>query len=154
MLMFFGVYPGFFFKFTIWVFPEIVVPLKTSILIGFSMIFTIHFGFFSSYFWKHPYISPSFPSFASPAPPCSHERRPSPDHQALSLGCSYDLGKITGGDFPKLHTKQDRRSSCFGWSLVYDKSYDRILYMIYRCFTMFVNVLTAEIILVILFGWF
>ena len=46
MLMFFGVYPGFFFKFTIWVFPEIVVPLKTSILIGFSMIFTIHFGFF------------------------------------------------------------------------------------------------------------
>ena len=28
--------------------------LKLSILIGFSMILTIHFGWFSPYFWKHP----------------------------------------------------------------------------------------------------
>ena len=29
---------------------------KSSILIGFSMIFTIHFGVQYPYFWKHPYI--------------------------------------------------------------------------------------------------
>ena len=28
----------------IWVFPKIMVPPKSSILIGFSIIFTIHFG--------------------------------------------------------------------------------------------------------------
>ena len=27
---------------------------KSSILIGFSIIFTIHFGFFPPIFWKHP----------------------------------------------------------------------------------------------------
>ncbi len=38
----------------IWVFPKIVgfYP-KSSILIGFSIIFTIHLGY--PYFWKHPY---------------------------------------------------------------------------------------------------
>ena len=30
-------------------------PPKSSILIGFSIIFTIHFGGFSPYFWKHPF---------------------------------------------------------------------------------------------------
>ena len=29
---------------------------KSSILIGFSIIFTIPFWVFSPYFWKHPYI--------------------------------------------------------------------------------------------------
>ena len=29
-------------------------PPKSSIFIGFSIIFTIHFGGFSPYFWKHP----------------------------------------------------------------------------------------------------
>ena len=38
-----------------WVFPKIMVPPKSSILIGFSIIFTIHFGA-HPYFWKHPYI--------------------------------------------------------------------------------------------------
>ena len=32
----------------IWVFPKIGVPPKSSILIGFSTIFTIHFGGFST----------------------------------------------------------------------------------------------------------
>ncbi len=42
----------------IWVFPKIGLPPKLSILIiGFSIIFTIHFGWFSPYFWKHPYKS-------------------------------------------------------------------------------------------------
>ena len=41
---------------SIWVFPKIVgFPPKSSILIRFSIIFTIHFGGFSPYFWKHPY---------------------------------------------------------------------------------------------------
>ena len=36
-------------------FPKIVgFPPKSSILIGFSIIFTIHLGY--PYFWKHPYI--------------------------------------------------------------------------------------------------
>ena len=40
----------------IWVFPKIMgVPPKSSIPIGFSIIFTIHFGGGSPYFWKHPY---------------------------------------------------------------------------------------------------
>ena len=30
---------------------------KSSILIGFSIIFTIHFGVFYPYFWKHPHIT-------------------------------------------------------------------------------------------------
>ena len=30
-------------------------PPKSSILIGFSIIFTIHFGGKHPYFWKHPY---------------------------------------------------------------------------------------------------
>ena len=38
-----------------WVFPKIGVPPKSSILIGFSIIFTIHFGGFPPYFWKHPH---------------------------------------------------------------------------------------------------
>ena len=38
----------------IWVFPKIVgFPPKSSILIVFSIIFTIHFGVYS-YFWKNP----------------------------------------------------------------------------------------------------
>ena len=42
--------------FTIWMFPKIVgFSPKSSILIGFSIIFTIHFGV-SPYFWKHPYV--------------------------------------------------------------------------------------------------
>ena len=55
-----------------------------------------------------------------------------------------------------LHTKQDRISSCLA-GLLSTISYDRILYMIIidnRFFTMCVNVLTAEIILVIPFGSF
>ena len=40
------------FLFSIWVFPKIVVPPKSSILIGFSIIFTIHFEGFS-----HPYLA-------------------------------------------------------------------------------------------------
>ena len=37
-----------------WGFPKIVgFPPKSSILIRFSIIFTIHFGVFH-YFWKHP----------------------------------------------------------------------------------------------------
>ena len=35
-------------------FPKIVVPPKWAILIGFSIIFTIHFGI--SLFWKHPFL--------------------------------------------------------------------------------------------------
>ena len=32
-------------------------PPKSSILIGFGTIkITIHFGVFSPYFWKHPYV--------------------------------------------------------------------------------------------------
>ena len=31
-------------------------PPKSSILIGFSIIFTIHFGGFPPIFWKHPYV--------------------------------------------------------------------------------------------------
>ena len=31
------------------------VPPNHPILIGFSMMFTIHVGGFSPYFWKHPY---------------------------------------------------------------------------------------------------
>ncbi len=31
-------------------------PHKSSILIGFSIIFTIHFGGKHPYFWKHPYV--------------------------------------------------------------------------------------------------
>ena len=39
----------------IWVFSKIVgFPPSSSIFLGFSMIFTIHFGCFP-YFWKHPY---------------------------------------------------------------------------------------------------
>ena len=41
----------------IWVFPKIVgFPSKSSLLIGFSIIFTIQFGVFPPNFWKHPYI--------------------------------------------------------------------------------------------------
>ena len=32
----------------------VAFPPKSSILIGFSIIFIIHFGGFSPYFWKHP----------------------------------------------------------------------------------------------------
>ena len=35
-----------------WVFPKIGFTPKSSILIGFSLIFTIHFG--CTYFWKPP----------------------------------------------------------------------------------------------------
>ena len=38
----------------IWVFPKIVVPPKSSILIGFSIIFTIHFGVFPLFLDLHP----------------------------------------------------------------------------------------------------
>ena len=38
----------------IWVFPKTVVPPESSTLIGFSIIFTIHFRGFSPYFGKHP----------------------------------------------------------------------------------------------------
>ena len=34
-----------------------VVPPKSSILIGFSIIFTIHFGVYTTIFRKHPYVS-------------------------------------------------------------------------------------------------
>ena len=38
-----------------WMFPKMVgVSPKSAILIGCSIIFTIHFGGFSPYFWKHP----------------------------------------------------------------------------------------------------
>ena len=36
-----------------WVFPKNRGTPKSSILIGFSISFTIHFGGFSPYFWKH-----------------------------------------------------------------------------------------------------
>ena len=43
----------------IWGFPKMVgFPPKSSILIGFSIIFTIHFGGFPPIFWKHPYSNP------------------------------------------------------------------------------------------------
>jgi len=36
-------------------FPKMVgFPPKSSILMGFSILFTIHFGGKSPYFWKHP----------------------------------------------------------------------------------------------------
>ena len=35
---------------------------KSSILIGFPIIFTIHFGGFSFYCWKHPYGDEYYPS--------------------------------------------------------------------------------------------
>ena len=44
---------------TQWMFPKIMVPHgtpKSSILIGFFIIFTIHFGVFFPYCWKHPCI--------------------------------------------------------------------------------------------------
>ena len=40
----------------IWVFPKIGVPPNHPILIGFSIINTIHFGVPPN-FWKHPYLS-------------------------------------------------------------------------------------------------
>ena len=41
----------------IWVFPKIMgKPPKSSLLIGFSIIFTIHFGGFSPYFWVDTHI--------------------------------------------------------------------------------------------------
>ena len=48
----------------IWVFPKIgVFPPKSSILIGFSMKLTIHFGVPGyPYFWKHPYHRLQFPT--------------------------------------------------------------------------------------------
>ena len=44
---------------------------KSSILIGFSIIFTIHFGGFPPIFWKHPYVSnglkpPNYVGFGHP----------------------------------------------------------------------------------------
>ena len=48
------------------VFPKIVgFPPKSSILIGFSIIFTIHFGVFP-YFWKHPNLLENRPIFLLP----------------------------------------------------------------------------------------
>ena len=42
-------------------FPKIVgFPPNHPFLIGFSIIFTIHFGVFSPYFWKHPYPTTKF----------------------------------------------------------------------------------------------
>ena len=38
----------------LWMFTKIVVPPKSSILIGFSMIFTIHFGGKPHHFWETP----------------------------------------------------------------------------------------------------
>ena len=40
-----------------WMFPKIVVPPHHPILIGFSIIFTIHFGGNTHYFGKHPYAA-------------------------------------------------------------------------------------------------
>ena len=40
----------------IWVFPKIMVPPKSSILIGFSIIFTIHFGVFPPIFNFHTHL--------------------------------------------------------------------------------------------------
>ena len=42
-------------KSPIWVFPKIGYPQIIHEKIGFSIIFTIHFGGSSPYFWKHPY---------------------------------------------------------------------------------------------------
>ena len=39
---------------SIWMFPQMMVPPKSPILIGFSIVFTIHFGVFP-YFFKHPF---------------------------------------------------------------------------------------------------
>ena len=48
-------FTGFGSGIYIWVFPKIVdFPPKSSILIGFSIIFTLHFGD-NPYFRKHPY---------------------------------------------------------------------------------------------------
>ena len=41
----------------IWMFPKTVVPPNHPFLIGFAIIFTIHFGVFP-YFRKHPYMDP------------------------------------------------------------------------------------------------
>ena len=47
----------------IWMFPKIVgFPPKSSILMGFSTIFTIHFGVYTPNFWKHPYGSEGYES--------------------------------------------------------------------------------------------
>ena len=40
----------------IWVFPKMVVPPKSSILLGFSMIFTIHFGGWNSPFFGNIHL--------------------------------------------------------------------------------------------------
>ena len=48
-------FQGIIRDFDKWMFPKIgVFPPKSSILIGFSILFTIHFGGKSPYFWKHP----------------------------------------------------------------------------------------------------
>ena len=46
------------FSIGIWMFPKILgFPSKSSIFIGFSIIFTIHFGGNSPIFWISTYIS-------------------------------------------------------------------------------------------------
>ena len=52
-----GVCCNFLGIISIWVFPKTgVFPPKSSILIGCSIIFTIHFGGFSPYFWFNTHI--------------------------------------------------------------------------------------------------
>ena len=45
----------------IWVFPKTGVPPNHPILIGFSLIFTIHFGGFSPYFWFNTHMAIAIP---------------------------------------------------------------------------------------------
>ena len=49
--------------------PSIMVLPKSSISIGISIIFTIHFGVFP-YFWKHPFLDPSTVEIYAVRPSC------------------------------------------------------------------------------------
>ena len=67
---------------------------KSSILIGVSIIFTIHFGGKSPYFWKRPYDAPFF--FSQPANPSGDAQNYSGNAKVGSTWNASGLGKISG----------------------------------------------------------
>ena len=69
-------------------FPKIVGTPKSSILIGVSIIFTIHFGVQYPYFWKHPDTSSSFPGrIRFPPPGGGKTQAKAEGTRAAEFGC-------------------------------------------------------------------
>ena len=75
---------------------------KSSIFIGFSIIFTIHFGGFSPYFWKHPIflLHPSLHYFKLKQPTTQHGGRQFPGKKSkLSRrGATTQSGEARQGE--------------------------------------------------------